>query len=242
MKKIIIVLLLAVIINVGKATPIEGRVTKLEQTVKTQSDSLAIYKAKVAEVEMQKNFLSDIYSTNIGWVSLVLSILIAGVFGLTVYNVVDNSKKVKNITSEYSTLNKKLQKKFKKKTTYIEKYVYSIAYDLNRTNAILSLKEQSHTYSVYYHLNALKARIQLFNLLSDDEEIQIYKTLIKTDLTIIEDKLKTIDYFENYNEYKLFENIVNEIIDKSIPEFTSSLENIKRITIEKYNGKGSNVQ
>ncbi len=92
--------------SVFSADTVEQRLAKLEQVVKAQSDSITTYKAKVAEVEKQKAFFSDIFSTNVGFVSIIFSVMATGIFGLTVYNVVDNNAKNKEIKEEFNKFSK----------------------------------------------------------------------------------------------------------------------------------------
>lgn len=113
MRKTIIALLLISINYIVNATSIEDRVIKLEQTVKAQSDSLAIYKAKVADVEKQKTFLSDIYNGNASWALGTLGFISSILLIVSGYSTVNNYRQVKRIKNKFKDKVESMEGKFK---------------------------------------------------------------------------------------------------------------------------------
>ncbi len=183
MKRLIVVLAIILTSNYSFCSSMEDRVIKLEQTVKAQSDSIATYKAKVAEVEKQKSFLGDIYSTNVGWASLVLTLLVGGAFAVMALNIIDNSGKVKEIKTDLVKYVNEFNKstdvsinKINNSLDLLKKDIGNIRrsslknnYDLNRTQTDLFNTKNVTELSAYYYLLASQAQVLICNSLIEDD-------------------------------------------------------------------------
>jgi len=187
------------------------------------SGDINILANEVAKLKENKDFIKDSYSTNIGWASLVLSILVTGVFALTVYNVVDNSGKVKEVKSEFESEVKKLEQSYNGK---IEALIKSHEEIISINN---SSKESIDNEMSKLRIMSLENKIELYSReLSDYHDkknisMVMYNCLniVYSSILIVKEKHKIgesydyniviisnrLDLFLNYIDYFLLSKV-----------------------------------
>lgn len=144
--------------------------------IKSKSN-IEIVSNEVAKLKENKDFIKDAYSNNIGWASLVLSIMVAGVFGLTVYNVVDNSGKVKELKEEFK---KQTDDALSELSDKYDTHIISIKRELSENKAQV-LRMAAYTsenngfpsQSVYRMIEVLELDIEFVDTLNRENKVLI---------------------------------------------------------------------
>ena len=232
MKRLFTFVLLLIICSVGFCSEtVEQRIAKLEQTVKAQSDSLVIYKAKVAEIELQRSFLSDIYNGNSAWLIGLVSLVVVLIVGISTYinwdfvNEIKESTKnsITDIKGDINTFKGETDFKhndFTKETNENLKHLSNVAFG---TSTFLFdfqfaeyFKKRNYYMSLYCKIISIKFRTGLAKYSTDDFD------LVNNDLDVF------------INQYNITKNNLSEDQIRLLKDqFINSIINLNEDKISK---------
>ncbi len=185
------------------AETVEQRLVKLERIVKAQSDSISTYKAKVAEIDLQRSFLSDIYNGNSTWFIGLVSLIVVLIVG---YSVISNKFELNKMT-------KKINKSIKSIDEINLKYK-------NNIQILFNEKIETHTHK-FDLLNAkindaLITMFQTNSMYYADLSTKISPLNVKEKFVATLIAAKNIimyNGFANFSDYTLLESTFSRIIE-----------------------------
>lgn len=213
---------------------IDSKISSLEATVNPKKNyklnfnlekpTLESLSNEVAKLNENKNFITDAYSTNLGWASLVLTLLVAGAFAIMALNIIVNSKRVDEIKDEFSKLLKSNIDEISKKSLEIEKEQYNFQSNFYMSICESKLEAKEYISSAKYCVVAIHYSIKtslIFkediskNKLFDYTVTSFYNILISPNFNSNTSKAELEDlttYFDSYfDKYKKDDSIYSKL-------------------------------